>query len=69
MNWAAEHEVPVAQKVSHDHVQYAKGTEAEHCGNCKNFIREAGERPRCRTVKSPIAADMWCIRFEAKESK
>ena len=70
MNWAAEHELPEAQKVTHMHVHYEAPSKdpSEHCGNCKNFIKEPGELPRCRSVKSPIRAIDYCVRWDAKEA-
>jgi hypothetical protein len=61
-NWAELHESSVTMKATHAAVNYKKGTAAEHCGNCKNFI-PACDGDRCRTVQCPIAAGMWCERF------
>ena len=61
MNYAAEHELPDAQKVSHAHVKYEQpAIGKDRCGNCENFIKPSS----CRTVKSPVRADGWCIRFK-----
>ena len=65
MNWAAEHEVPKSQKVSHYHVSYEeKSRSSEHCDICQNFI--PADPNRCRTVVNPIAREGYCIRFKAK---
>ena len=70
MNWAVEHEVPHSQKATHDQVHYEPKSlhEGKQCGNCKNFIRQPGEHPRCRTVQGPIAAPAYCVRWKAKET-
>ena len=57
-------ELPIYKKTPHVLVKYGKGDEKEHCGICKHFI--AAQPPRCETVRSPIAANMWCERFERK---
>jgi hypothetical protein len=70
MNWAAEHELPLAQKVTHQVVQYVSQSKSEErCGNCRNYIRAAqGGAPRCRTVMGPIESTGWCLRYRAKET-
>lgn len=65
MNWAAQHELPEGQKTPHNAVQYehpakVKGTD---CENCRNFIPDR----RCRTVKTPVRREDWCIRFERRQ--
>lgn len=68
MNWAAEHELPNAEKASHDRVEYehpAKDHDTR-CGNCANYIKQAGEKARCRTVRSPIRAEDWCVRWKGE---
>ena len=66
MNWAAQHELPPGQKTPHHAVQYGPGTDAEHCGNCRNYIRPLRGQARCRTVASPIESSMWCLRWDDK---
>lgn len=70
MNWAIEHEAPEEQKVSHFHVNYMHPSPEvdERCGNCRNFIKPEGARPRCRTVREPIRAEDYCDRY-VKEKK
>lgn len=63
MNWAELHELSVTEKATHARVDYKKGTEREHCGNCKNFIPDCIE-DRCRTVLCPIELQMWCRRWK-----
>ncbi len=69
MNHAAKTELPPAQKAPHAVVAYEHPSahEGHRCGNCANFIRAAGEKPRCRTVQNPIRAEDWCLRYKEKQ--
>ncbi|MGH9452338.1 MAG: hypothetical protein ACRD2O_00030 [Terriglobia bacterium] len=71
MNWAAEHEIPAAQKVSHAHVDYEHPSKhpSKRCEVCRNFISVAGGKPRCRTVVNPIRPEDWCVRFAPKKEQ
>jgi len=51
---------PQYLKATHAEVRYSPGTKAERCGVCRHFLPPDG----CESVKRPIAADAWCIRFE-----
>lgn len=54
-----------ADKLSHRQVAYehpARGK--DHCSICRHYIEDG---PRCESVRSPIRAEDWCIRFRNKE--
>ena len=36
----------------------------EECENCSHYI--AGKVPRCEGVRSPIAPEAWCVRWDDK---
>jgi hypothetical protein len=59
-------ELPNSEKRSHDSVGYEHPSRhgSARCGGCQHFI--PGSPPRCQAVASPIRAEDWCKRFEAK---
>lgn len=59
------HERGESQKTPHDEVGYvSQSKDADRCVACKHYIRAVPLR--CETVKSPIAVNGWCERFERK---
>ena len=63
-NWAELHELHSTEKAQHGQVDYRRGTEKEHCGNCRNFIPACFVN-RCLSVVCPIEPEMWCRRWKA----
>jgi hypothetical protein len=57
-------ELPETAKSAHSEVNYGPGTKREHCGVCVHFIAPR----RCESVKSPVSAEAWCMRFERERT-
>jgi hypothetical protein len=59
-------ELPNREKRSHASVDFEHPSRhhGEPCAGCQHFI--PGNPPRCEGVRSPIRAEDWCKRFEAK---
>jgi hypothetical protein len=51
-------------KKSKHEVHYSTGTPAEHCGNCRHFVRAHDE---CKRVEGTIMARYWCTIWSPKE--
>lgn len=47
-------------------VNYSKGTDKEHCGNCDHF--EVLHKNGCELVKGDIRAGMWCNKWDLYRS-
>jgi hypothetical protein len=54
-------ELATAAKATHAKVHYERPSEhaGEHCDNCNSLLAGGG----CKTVKSPIYLNGWCIRW------